>query len=244
MPEPVLNLLTSPAPDRISEIWRTLDTVTDPEIDESVTALEFITGVRVDPEANVKIEFRLPTYWCAPNFAFLMASDMRDAVAELPWTRKITVELLDHFSAALINRSIELNKNFREAFPGETDDDLDELRKTFLGKAFERRQELLIVHLLAHQYSAEIITRISLAELLGFTLEGEGIGLRNLYLFARRKVLPNLGPDTPAFTTVEGAPLETGRFSAYLRKVRGARMNAEFNGAICRGLLAARKGLI
>jgi metal-sulfur cluster biosynthetic enzyme len=70
-------------PDRLEQVWAALNTVTDPEIDESVTALEFISSVRVSAEGEIAIEFRLPTYWCAPNFAFLMASDMRDAVAEL-----------------------------------------------------------------------------------------------------------------------------------------------------------------
>ena len=73
-------------------------------------------------------------------------------------------------------------------------------------------------------------------------LERDGNGLRSLYLFVRRKVLPQLGSDSAAFTTLEGARLEAGRFVEYVRKIRGARMNAEFNGAICRGLLAARKG--
>ena len=228
--------------DRIQEVWRTLDAVTDPEIDESVTSLEFITDVRVGPDADVRIEFRLPTYWCAPNFAFLMASDMRDAVSELRWVKKVSVELLDHFSAPLINRSIALQKDFREAFPGETDGDLDDLRRTFLGKAFERRQELLMVHLLGlHHLPAELM-QLRLSELINLALGPEGIGLRNLYLFARRKVLPNHGPDTPAFITLEGAALEVSGFPKYLHRIRGARMNAEFNGAICRGLLAARKG--
>src|SRR5580692_11276944 len=132
------------------QIWSALDTVTDPELDESVTSLEFITLVEVQSESNVRIEFRLPTYWCAPNFAFLMASDMRDAVTELPWVEKVTVELLDHFSADLINRGVALKQDFRDAFPGETDDDLSAIRLKFLGKAFERRQELLIRHLLAN----------------------------------------------------------------------------------------------
>ena len=89
----------SSAGDRSAEVWSALGTVTDPEIDESVTSLEFITSVQIEPGNAVRIEFRLPTYWCAPNFAFLMASDMRDAIAELSWVEKVTVELLDHFSA-------------------------------------------------------------------------------------------------------------------------------------------------
>src|SRR5215470_19730855 len=96
--------------DRTEEVWSALDTVTDPEIDESVVSLNFVTDVIVDSRSRVEIKFRLPTFWCAPNFAFLMASDMRDAVAELPWVENVTVGLLDHFSADLINRSVALRQ--------------------------------------------------------------------------------------------------------------------------------------
>src|SRR6516225_10795943 len=116
------------APNRTQEVWTALASVTDPEIDESVTSLEFITSVGIEFGNRVHISFRLPTYWCAPNFAFLMASDMRDAVAELPWVGRVTVELLDHFSAVLINRGVALKQDFRDAFPGETDDDLRSIR--------------------------------------------------------------------------------------------------------------------
>src|ERR1700736_6604956 len=155
--------------DQIDEVWAALERVTDPEIDESVTKLEFITRVEVEAGSRVRIEFRLPTYWCAPNFAFLMASDMRDAVEELPWVEEVSVQLLDHFSATLINRGVALKQDFRDAFPGETDDDLASVRLKFLGKAFERRQELLIRHLLGAGYKGEWMTRASLKDLMGLT---------------------------------------------------------------------------
>src|ERR1700682_4971910 len=136
--------------DQLDQVWTVLGTVTDPEIDEPVTTLEFISSVGVNANNGVSIEFKLPTYWCAPNFAFLMASDMRDAVTEISWVQAVKVELLDHFSADLINRGVALRHDFREAFPGETDDDLSAIRKKFLGKAYERRQELLMRYLLGH----------------------------------------------------------------------------------------------
>lgn len=228
--------------ERTAQIWRVLGTVTDPEIDESVTALEFITDVSVDDADNVRVSFRLPTYWCAPNFAFLMASDMRDAVSELPWVEAVAVELLDHFSAALINRSVALKKDFREAFPGETDGDLAELRKTFLGKAFERRQELLVTQLRRQGFVAERLTRLRLDDLIDLSLDTEAAGLRSLYLFARRKIFPGSGPETPAFLTLEGTALDAAHFPEHMRRLRGVRITAESNGAICRGLLSARKG--
>jgi metal-sulfur cluster biosynthetic enzyme len=226
--------------DRAQEVWSALGSVTDPEIDESVTSLEFVTSVRIESGNKVHIEFRLPTYWCAPNFAFLMASDMRDAVAELPWVDNVTVGLLDHFSADLINRSIALRQDFRDAFPGETDDDLSEIRKKFLGKAFERRQELLARHLLANGYPAARITRFNLHDLMSLPLGTEGAGLRNLYLYIWRKIRHGWTDQTLAFTTVEGKPLDPDGFTVYLRKLAGVRRNAEFNGFICRSLLAAR----
>src|SRR5271169_115827 len=144
---------------RTQEVWSALGTVTDPEIDESVTSLDFVTSVQIQPGNKIRIEFRLPTFWCAPNFAFLMASDMRDAVTEIPWVRNVKVELLDHFSAGLINRGVLLGQDFRDAFPGETDDDLSALRQTFLGKAYQRRQELLIRHLLGEGSSPVWFTK-------------------------------------------------------------------------------------
>ena len=72
-------------PDQLEQVRAALDTVTDPEIDESVAALEFVSRIEVSDENDVSVEFRLPTFWCAPNFAFMMASDTRDAVMEMDW---------------------------------------------------------------------------------------------------------------------------------------------------------------
>jgi metal-sulfur cluster biosynthetic enzyme len=227
---------------RTQEVWSALGTVTDPEIDESVTSLEFVTSVKIQTGNEVRIEFRLPTYWCAPNFAFLMASDMRDAVTELSWVKKVTVELLDHFSADLINRGIALKQSFRDAFPGETDDDLSAIRLKFLRKAFERRQEMLIRYLLANDWDPAWITTISLRELLSLPLEAEGVRLRNLYVFSRRRI--NSEEESLAFTTFDRDPLSSSGFWTYLRKVTGVRRNAEFNGFICRGLLASRNATL
>ncbi len=225
---------------RTQEIWSALNTVTDPELDESVTSLKFITSVRIESEDEARIEFRLPTYWCAPNFAFLMASDMRDAVTEIAWVRKVKVELLDHFSAELINRGVALRQDFRDAFPGETDDDLSAVRKKFLGKAYERRQELLIRHLLPNGCEPVWFASSSLRELLHFPLAAEGVALRNLYVFSWRRIHAACGEESLAFTTVEGSPLDPSDFRNYLRKVANVRRNAEFNAFICRGLLEAR----
>jgi metal-sulfur cluster biosynthetic enzyme len=226
---------------RLDEVWAALGTVTDPEIDESVTVLEFVSSMAVDANNAVSIEFRLPTYWCAPNFAFLMASDMRDAVAELDWVNGIAVKLLDHFSAELINRGVALKQEFRDAFPGETDDDLQLIRQKFLGKAFERRQELLMRYLLGVGQKPEWMAQASMKELMGLSLDSEGMRLRTLYIFAWRRLHPSWGEEDLVFVMLNGVPLDPTQLSSYLRKVAGVRRNAEFNGLICRSLLAERK---
>ena len=228
-------------PYRLEQVRAALDTVTDPEIDESVTALEFISRIEVNDDNDVCVEFRLPTFWCAPNFAFMMASDMRDAVMEIDWVRSVSVRLLDHFSADLINRGIALKQDFRDAFPGETDDDLESVRLKFLGKAFERRQELLMRYLLGIRFKAEWMTQISLQDLMGLSLDSEGARLRTLYIFAWRRLHPERLDADLAFVALNEDPLEPSQLPNYLRKIGGVRRNAEYNGLICRSLLAERK---
>ena len=227
---------------RLQEIWSALESVTDPEIDESVVSLDFVSEVKIDENGRVQIEFRLPTYWCAPNFAFLMASDMRDAVSELDWVAAVTVRLVDHFSAELINRGVARRQDFRDAFPGETDDDLCALRQKFLGQAYERRQELLLKHLFGLGYDPTWILSLRLGELLSLALDQQGIALRTLYLFVWRKIRPGAGEEAIAFTTSEGTRVDPCDLKDYLRKIAGARRNAAFNGFICRSLLAERVG--
>ncbi|MBV8279281.1 MAG: DUF59 domain-containing protein [Verrucomicrobia bacterium] len=227
---------------RLEQIWLALESVTDPEIDESVVSLDFVSEVKIDESNRIEIEFRLPTYWCAPNFAFLMASDMRDAVSELDWVADVTVRLVDHFSAELINRGVARKQDFRDAFPGETDDDLCALRQKFLGQAYERRQELLLKHLFGLGSDPTSILGLRLSDLLSLALDQQGAALRALYLFVWRKSHPNAGKEAMAFTTWEGTPVDPRDLKDYLRKIAGARRNAAFNGFICRSLLAERAG--
>ena len=129
--------------DRQAEIWACLQGVMDPELDESVTDLNFVTKADVDSENRVHIEFRLPTYWCAANFSFLMADDMRRVVSALDWVKGVSVVLGEHMYADKINRGISQGLSFQEAFGNEATGDLSEVRRTFLLKAFQRRQEAL-----------------------------------------------------------------------------------------------------
>jgi metal-sulfur cluster biosynthetic enzyme len=115
--------------DRQAEVWACLQGVTDPELDESVTELNFVTKADVDPENRVHIEFRLPTYWCAANFSFLMADDMRRAVSALDWVEGVSVVLGEHMYADKINAGLAKGLSFQETFGAEADGNLDDLRQ-------------------------------------------------------------------------------------------------------------------
>jgi hypothetical protein len=123
-------------------------------------------------------------------------------------------------------------------------DDLDGLRAKFLGKAFQRRQELLMRHLLTAGCTPEWIVEVSYRELMEMPLDAEGERLRKLYLFARRRIRSGREDGSLAFVALDGRPLDRNEFATYLRKVAGVRRNAEFNGTICRSLLAERKSAL
>lgn len=222
-----------------AEVWERLAGVTDPELDESVTELGFVTGVEVDAAGGVHIGFRLPTYWCAANFSFMMADDMRAAVSALPWVRSVSVTLGEHMYAEKINAGLARGLSFQETFGAEATGDLDELRRTFLLKAFQRRQEALLGHLLAAGHAPARLVALALADLLAMPLDADGMKLIGRYL-ERRSVPGSARLGDPAFVTIEGMPLQVDGFADYLAGLRRVRVNAEFNGALCRGLLAAR----
>ncbi|MGD0102565.1 MAG: iron-sulfur cluster assembly protein [Rhodopila sp.] len=221
--------------EREADVRRALDRVTDPELDEPVTDLRFIEHLTVDPDGNVSIGFRLPTYWCAANFAFLMAADMKREVAALPWTRSVKVTLGEHMYGDKINHGLANNLSFQETFGDEASAELDELRRTFLVKAFQRRQEALLQHLLKAGYPPDQLVRMTVLDL---PLEPDGKDLRKRYL-DRRDVCAKPG-DPLAFVDVHGAPLSPEALQAYLQTLGRITINAEFNGALCRGLLAQR----
>ena len=52
------------------------------------------------------VRLRLPTYFCAPNFAFLMVADAYDAVSQVDGVRRAEVVLEDHFASDAINGGV------------------------------------------------------------------------------------------------------------------------------------------
>ena len=78
-----------------AQVYAAIAGVLDPELDEPLVSLGFIDRVQVDGP-DVTVVFKLPTYWCSPNFAYLMAGDLRARIRALPGIRTARIELLDH----------------------------------------------------------------------------------------------------------------------------------------------------
>ena len=226
---------------RRDEVYAQLAKVSDPELDQALTELGFIGGVELDG-ATVTVRFRLPTFWCAANFAFIMAADIRDRVGELPWVERVDVRLQDHFFEDEINSGINGGKTFVETFPQLATGDLDELRETFRGKAFLARQERLLRRLLALGWSEDAILALRVGDLLGLPLASEDLALAERYLAIRRERGLGGDVDRPAFVRPDGRPMEPAAFKVDLAHAQRTRLSVEFNAAFCRGMLETRYG--
>lgn len=222
--------------DHAAQVQACLATVMDPELDESVTELGFVTEVELAGEGEVHIGFRLPTYWCAANFAFLMADDMRRAVQVLPWVTEVRVQLHEHMYAEAINQGVAEGAGFQAAFGSAAEGGLEALRTTFLQKAFQRRQEALLQHLLGTGFEATVLVAMDRSALRRLVLDTEGERLTARYLERRNEA----GDGALAFVDSAGRAIAAEALPGHLRGLRRIGVNAEFNGALCRGLLAVR----
>jgi len=210
-----------------------LGAVYDPELDEPITALEFVSSCEVSADGDVDVRLRLPTPQCAPNFAYLMAADARDAVRRLPEVRGVSVVLEDHYTGDEINGAVGRGGTFADAFPGETESGLDGLRELFHRKALVARQSRLCEALLAAGATPEDVTARRVADLADEPDARRCIELReHLGIPAHNRA--------PAFVLPGGEPIAAGDLMHWLRIARLVRTSLEANGGICRSLLRIR----
>ena len=133
----------------VSAAWAALTTVRDPELDEPITALGFVASCTVSCDGRARVRLRLPTYFCAPNFAFLMVADAYDALTGTPGVLSAEVELEDHFASDVINAGVAAQAGFVASFDGEAVAELGDLRAQFLRKAVMAGTDIVCRPLLA-----------------------------------------------------------------------------------------------
>lgn len=211
-----------------------LGTVVDPELDEPITDLGFVRSVWLDG-CDVEVHLRLPTSFCAPNFAYLMASDALEAVQGVAGVGHVVVELDDHSDSEIINRGLAAAAGYRGTFRHEAEDSLDELRATFHRKAHTAAMERAVTELLRTDPSR---TEDSIADLVLGDLPA---GAATDALLRRRATL-GLPVHRSAAVLVEadGSRPHPSSVALFLRKARSVRISVDGNAHFCRGLLRTR----
>ncbi|GAB6901810.1 iron-sulfur cluster assembly protein [Kineosporia succinea] len=217
---------------RGDEVWSALGAVRDPELDEPITDLKFVTEVEISG-GDVRVRLRLPTYFCAPNFAYLMVADAHDVLTSLDWTHHVTVRLDDHFASEEINGGVAADAGFSGSFPGQAEGELEQLRNTFRRKAHTACLERSCRSLLEEGWEIEGLTRAHLSDLPS--------GSATESLLRRRADLGlTADPQAPLLVNDDGTPVDD--VPRRLRYARTVRVSIDGNGIFCRGLLETRYG--
>ena len=211
-----------------------LATVRDPELDEPITTLGFVTSCTVSADGDARVRLRLPTYFCAPNFAFLMVADAYDAVSGVAGVRSTEVVLEDHFASDAINGGVAARAGFVASFDGEAVSELHGLRADFLRKAVLAGTDQVCRPLLA--------AGTSRAALLAMTL-GQVPASAALDRLRQRRAELGLPAEPGSPLLIDPATGERVREEAaplHLRRARSTRISIEANSSICRGMLRHR----
>ena len=218
-----------------AEVRRSLDVVIDPELDEPITDLGFVRSVAVTT-GQVEVHLRLPTSFCAPNFAYLMASDAKDAVSALVGPGTVVVgELDDHHDSPIINTGLAADAGYRGTFRHEAENDLDELRVTFQRKAHTASTERVLAALLRSR------PELGEAEVGDVVLGDLPDGEATAALLRRRAAIGlDTDPASPVLVDEHGATYPADQVPLALRRARSTRISIEGNAHFCRGLLRTR----
>ena len=219
-----------------NEVLSALSGVRDPELDEPITDLDFVSALEIEG-ADVLVRLRLPTYFCAPNFAYLMVADAHAAAISVPGVERARIFLDDHYASEEINGGVNERQGFDGAFPGETEGpDLEGLRTTFRRKSFVSRQEQLCRTLRAEGHSSEELANMRLEDLPP-SEEFE------TYLERRAELGLDVSAGAPLVVDPDGNRVPEEAVVQHLRFAKTVRVSIEGNASLCRGLLSTRYGI-
>jgi metal-sulfur cluster biosynthetic enzyme len=216
--------------------WAALDTVRDPELDTSIVELGFVNACSVDDDGTARVQLRLPTYFCAPNFAFLMVADAYDAVSRVEGVTAVEIVLDDHFAADEINAGVAARAGFVASFDGLAERELDDLRNEFLRKAMLAAQDRVVRPLLAAGVRLDELGTLHLGD-VPESADRERLRARRAELG-----IPSEDAD-PLLVHLDGSRVASGDVHLHVRRARTVRVSIDANGEYCRQLLGERYGI-
>lgn len=233
-------------------IFKRLEKVLDPELDEPILQLGFVKSIGAE-NGYLTIELHLPTYWCAPNFSYMMAEDTRRELLTVESLHDVTVRLTDHFAATEIEAGVNAGKSFLEAFPDEASENLCQLSDLFLRKGYIRRQERLLRNLKNAGLSLEEIAARRIGDVY---FEDESCRIRrndgrisdvgaaevaHRYFQRRAEMDLDCSPTAPLIINLRGEEVTADQLEKYLIRARTVRVSLQANGAFCSAVLAVRR---
>jgi metal-sulfur cluster biosynthetic enzyme len=218
----------------VGAVLAALGTVRDPELDEPVTTLGFVSSCTVSPDGVAHVRLRLPTYFCAPNFAFLMVADAQDAVTAVEGVTGADVVLEDHFASDTINAGVAARAGFVASFDGLAEAELDTLRADFVRKAVMAGSDRVCRPLLAAGRTPDELAELTLGDVPA-SPDRERLRERRAELGLPAGLGDPLlvDPTTGEAVGVHALPL-------HLRRARLTSVGAEANSSMCRGMLQKR----
>ncbi len=237
-------------PAGVPAVRERLDRVEDPELARSIVELDYIDDIEIDG-GRVEVRFTLPTAWCSPAFAWMMATDARDEVEALDWVREARIELCDHMHGEEITTGVNARDGFGETFP-DADGDVAAVRAAIADKARVSRQREAVQALLDAGVDAEQIVSLVRSDL---TIDGDEahVDLGGLSVVVDAAPIADYldrvttsghvttGDDT-LFLTPEGDPIPADRLDVVQKRSRLATVNMGGQGAVCDALHRARHG--
>jgi metal-sulfur cluster biosynthetic enzyme len=239
-----ISFLTRPAAEEVAgRVWEALRTVRDPELDTDVVSLDFVGSVEIDENDRgrvARVTLRLPTYFCAPNFAFLMVADAWDAVSTVEGLTDVEVTLIDHFASDAINTGVAARAGFVSSMAGtgigEAVDELHDLRRTFTERALMAGTDLVVRPMMRDGATPEQVAAMTLGD------APASDDLRRLRERRRELGIPADDPD-PLVVDPSGRTVGLEALPLHLRKARSYQVGVDANTSICRGQLAVRYGV-
>lgn len=231
--------------------------VHDPELDRSIVELEYVDRIAVDGH-HVTVAFVLPTAWCSPAFAWMMAADIRDEVEALAGVETVSVRLEDHMHGEQISTGVNAGRPFEAVFD-DADDGVEAVREKLDEKARFARQHSAFDALLDAGLDPGQIVRLTPDDLdLGYDAGLATVSVRGgalsvtvdreplaAYVEKARTTGLVTGEDDPLFADRDGEPIDTApeSFERVRRDARLADSNIEGQATICASLHEARNGV-
>ena len=226
--------MTTAATDVTSAAYAALGSVRDPELDEPITDLGFVASCTVSCDGRARARLRLPTYFCAPNFAFLMVADAYDALVATPGVLAAEVELEDHFASDAINAGVAAQAGFVASFDGEAVAELGDLRAQFLRKAVMAGTDQVCRPLAAAGATPQRLRAMTLGDV---PPSGELDRLRQ----RRAELGLPAGDAAPLLIDpVSGERIAAEAVPLHLRRARVTQAGIEANTSICSGMFGFR----